>query len=115
MVKLVGRGEAVIGLTDFDDIAAGQREGLPVVALPLTGESLLIPNSIALVRNAPHSAEARRLLDYLASDAVLSRLITASALEGKSSEASPHLRADWDSMLGDLEPATEAMRGIFLR
>ena len=33
VVKLVGRGEAAIGLTDSDDILAGQREGLPVAAL----------------------------------------------------------------------------------
>src|SRR2546421_303257 len=30
VVNLVGRGEAWVGLTDSDDIAAGQREGLPV-------------------------------------------------------------------------------------
>ena len=34
-VKFVGRGEAWIGLTDSDDIAAGQREGFPIAAVPL--------------------------------------------------------------------------------
>src|SRR6185503_4505070 len=56
VVNLVGRGEAVIGLTDSADVAAARREGLPVVALELNGESLLIPNSIAITRRAPHSA-----------------------------------------------------------
>ena len=36
VVKMVGRGEAWIGLTDSDDIAAGQAEGLPIAALPMT-------------------------------------------------------------------------------
>ena len=116
VVKLVGRGEAIVGLTDFDDIAAAQREGLPVTALPLNEESLLIPNSIAIVRGAPRSAEAKRLVDYLAGDVVVAELIAAAALEGKSLDNAPHLlRADWDSMLNELEPATEAMRQIFLR
>jgi len=115
VVKFVARGEAVVGLTDFDDIVSAQREGLPVVALPLNDESLLIPNSVAIVRNAPHSAEAKRLFDYLASNAVVAQLIAASALEGKSRDASPHLHVDWDLLLNELEPATEAMRQIFLR
>ena len=38
VVNLVGRGEAWIGLTDSDDIAAGRRDGLPIAELPLTGE-----------------------------------------------------------------------------
>ncbi len=40
VVKIVARGEAWIGLTDSDDIAAGQAEGLPIAPLPLTEESL---------------------------------------------------------------------------
>jgi iron(III) transport system substrate-binding protein len=115
VVNLVGRGEAVIGLTDSDDVAAGRREGLPVVALELNDESLLIPNSVAITRNVPHSVEAKRLFDYLASDAVVQQLIAASALEGKTPESQPHLRADWDSLANELEPATETLRQIFLR
>ena len=115
VVKLVGRGEALVGLTDSDDIAAGQREGLPVAALPLSGESVLIPNSVALVRGAPHAVAGRRLCQFLASEAVVTQLITATALEGKSAESQPHLRVDANLVADDLEPATEALRQIFLR
>ncbi len=48
--KLVAKGEAWIGLTDSDDIAAEQREGAPIMALPLTDESLLIPNKEIFLR-----------------------------------------------------------------
>src|SRR5438094_312831 len=51
--RLVARGEAWIGLTDSDDIAAEQGEGAPIVPLPLTEVSLLIPNTVAVVRGAP--------------------------------------------------------------
>ncbi len=115
VVRLVGRGEAIIGLTDYDDIVAGQRENLPVAALPLSEESLLIPNSVAVVRGARRATGAKRLVDYLQSDAALQALLKASALEQKATEAGPHLTADWEALLNDLEPATEAMRRIFLR
>jgi len=113
VVKLVGRGEAVIGLTDFDDIAAGVREGLPVATLPLTKESLLIPNSAAVVRNAPHEEEARRLFDHLQSDSVVVRLVAVSALEGAA--LPQQSKMDWETMSAALEPATETLRRIFLR
>jgi iron(III) transport system substrate-binding protein len=115
VVKLVGRGEALIGLTDFDDIAAGQREGLPIAALPLNDESRLIPNSVALVRGGPHSIEAKRLREFLISETVLQQLIAASALEGKSTASANHLAADWSTMLDDMESAAAFLTAVFLR
>jgi len=115
VVKFVGRGEAAIGLTDFDDIAAGQREGLPLASWPLSEESVFIPNSVALVRGAPHPASAKKLAAFLASDAVVEKLIAALALEGKAPEPSPQPRVNWDAALDDLEPATEFLRATFLR
>jgi iron(III) transport system substrate-binding protein len=115
VVKLVGRGEATVGLTDFDDIEAGRREGLPVAALPLSEESVVIPNSAAVVRNAPHPAEARKLVEFLQSDAVIARLISVSALEGKAPDSGPHVRVDWSSLPDDLEPAADFLRATFLR
>ena len=115
VVKLVGRGEAVVGLTDSDDVAAAQQEGWPVAALPLSAESVLIPNSIALVRGAPHAEAGRRLCEYLRSEAVVTQLIGASALEGKFIESQLHLNVDGNLVADELEAATEALRRIFLR
>jgi len=60
VVKLVGKGEASIGLTDSDDIAEGQNNGLPIMPLPMNEETLLIPNTVGLpatrlIRNRPRS------------------------------------------------------------
>ncbi len=52
VVKQVARGEAWIGLTDSDDIAAEQSEGSPVIAMPMTEETLLIPNTMAILQGA---------------------------------------------------------------
>ena len=113
VVQMVGRGEATIGLTDSDDVAAGQRQGLPVLALPLEDLSLLIPNTVSVIRNSPHSAEAERLFTYLQSDNVLKGLISASALEGSSSKSG--INVDWSNLLVELETSTATLKQIFLR
>jgi iron(III) transport system substrate-binding protein len=117
VVRLVGKGEADVGLTDSDDIAAGQQEGYPIAALPMNEETLLIPNTVAVVRACPHPEAAQKLFDHLQQRKVLETLIAASALEG----IAPHqvstrtLRPDWDALVRDLEPSTSKLKEIFLR
>lgn len=117
VVKMVGRGEAWVGLTDSDDIAAGKREGLPIEALPLDGESLLIPNTVGVIRNAPHPDAAQKLFEYLQSAEVLGQLVRAHALEGQSASESgaATLKVDWNGLVQDLDSATAKLKEIFLR
>jgi iron(III) transport system substrate-binding protein len=117
VVNLVGRGEAWIGLTDSDDVAAGQREGLPIVALPLSEESLLIPNTVAVVRGARHPFEAQKLFEYLQRPEVVESLVVARALEGKSpgEVAARTLKVDWQKLLRELDDATATLKNVFLR
>ncbi|MGO9203712.1 MAG: extracellular solute-binding protein [Limisphaerales bacterium] len=117
VVTMVGSGEAWLGLTDSDDIAAGQREGLPVAAMPVSEETLLIPNTVAVTRNAPHPETAQRLFDYLQRPEVVKRLVAAQALEGVSSSAlsTPALKVNWNDLLRDLEDTTRKLNEIFLR
>lgn len=117
VVKLVGQGEAWLGLTDSDDIAAGQREGFPIASLLLTEESLLIPNTVAIVRDAPHSKAAQNLFEYLQRSEVLDRLVAVHALEGAALHGtdSPTLKPDWALLVRGLDMATASLKGIFLR
>lgn len=116
VVKQVARGEAWIGLTDSDDIAAGQREGLPIAALPLTEESLLIPNTVGVIRNAPHPANAERLFQYLQRQEVAEKLVAANALEHATYRTNATaLNPDWDALLRNLETTTKQLNEIFLR
>ena len=117
VVKTVGRGQALVGLTDSDDIADGQREGLSVAALPMSSETMLIPNTVAVTRRAPHGEAAERLFQYLQTRAVVDRLVSARALEGVSTDQAtiPTLKVDWSALLRDLEPTTEKLNQIFLR
>jgi iron(III) transport system substrate-binding protein len=80
-VKLVGNGEAWIGLTDSDDLAAGLESHLPIASAPLSSELLRIPNTIAVIKNCPHSLAAQKLLEYLQRKEVLDQLVAAHALE----------------------------------
>ena len=116
--KLVSGGEAWIGFADSDDIAAEQHEGKPVVALPVTDETLYLPNTVGVVRGAPHLVEAERLFEYLKTLAVSQKLVDKQALEGTSLDPKrpvQGLLVDWDALLRDLETGTAEMNQIFLR
>lgn len=114
VVNFVGRGEAWIGLTDSDDISAGQRAGLPVVALPLTDESLLIPNTVALVRGLRNPHAVDELSAFLRQPNTIQRLIAAGALEGAQAPQTG-LMVNWTVLLNDLDSATDTLRAIFVR
>jgi iron(III) transport system substrate-binding protein len=117
VVKMVARGEAAVGMSDSDDIAAGRREGLPVTALPMTPETLLIPNTIALIRGGPHPEAADQLFDYLQGAETGKALVSAEALEGVSVRevTTPTLTVNWDQLLQELDATTSELNKIFLR
>ncbi|MFN3407997.1 MAG: extracellular solute-binding protein [Limisphaerales bacterium] len=134
VVKLVGRGEAAIGLTDSDDVFAGQRNGLPVAMLPLTpslspsdgervaggrvrgsGEMLLIPNTVAVIRNAPHPEAAQRLFEWLQKPEVARRLVEVNALESAEPPGAVGLQPDWPALLRDLDATTKQLNEVFLK
>ncbi len=116
VVKFVTRGEAWIGLTDSDDIAAAQREGAPLTALPLDADSLLIPNTVAVIRNAPHPANAQKLFEYLQRREVAEKLVQANALENAADAPdTTAMKPDWNMLLRDLETTTKQLNEIFLR
>lgn len=64
-----GASPVYVGLTDTDDVLSGQADGKPIAMIFPDQEddlgTLLVPSSVALVRGAPHSEPARRLIDYL--------------------------------------------------
>ena len=79
---LVASGEYAWGLTDTDDANGAVEDGRPAKWLfPDQGAgeigTLIIPNTVALVKGAPHPNAARQLIDYLLSpevEAALSRV-----------------------------------------
>jgi iron(III) transport system substrate-binding protein len=71
----VGSGQIAIGLTDTDDAIGEVDAGSPVLILYPDQEpgglgTLFIPNTLAIIKGAPHQKEAEALADYLLRPAV---------------------------------------------
>jgi len=118
VVNLVGRGEAWIGLTDSDDVAAGQREGLPISSSDFSDvPKMVIPNTVALIKNRPHPVEAQLLSDFLRDPSVTRQLVEAHALDSaESPETVPNrMPVNYSALLRDLDGATKTLEQIFLK
>jgi iron(III) transport system substrate-binding protein len=75
---MVANGSLAFGLTDTDDACTSLAQGAPVaVILPDQEElgTLLIPNTVALIADAPHPEQGRALIDYLLSAKVEQALV----------------------------------------
>ena len=116
-VKTVGSGDAWLGLTDSDDIAEGQENGLPILPLPMTAETLLVPNTVAVIRAAPHPEAAERLFTYLQRREIAQQLVAAHALEGFSPMmlSGSTLKVNWEALLSELDSTTAKLNQVFLR
>jgi iron(III) transport system substrate-binding protein len=75
VARAVGRGELAFGLTDTDDALVEAAEGSPVAIVYPDRQSdqlgtLFIPNTVALIRGAPHRRQAEALAAFLLSPEV---------------------------------------------
>ena len=74
---MVVEGELPIGFTDTDDVNVAIQAGKPVKMLYPDHDglgTLLIPNTVALIKDSPHPEEGKKLIDYLLSREVESKL-----------------------------------------
>lgn len=74
---MVVEGELPIGFTDTDDVNVAIQAGKPVKMLYPDRDglgTLLIPNTVALIKDSPHPEEGKKLIDYLLSREVESKL-----------------------------------------
>ena len=83
---LVARGEYAWGLTDTDDANGGVEDGFPVKwLLPDQQDgglgTLVIPNTIALIKGGPHAAAGKKLIDYLLSPDVERQLAASRSIQ----------------------------------
>ncbi|MGZ5544060.1 MAG: substrate-binding domain-containing protein, partial [Limisphaerales bacterium] len=113
VVRMVGKGEATVGLTDSDDVLAGQRDGLPVDSILLRDDGFIIRNTAAIIANARHVKPAEQLLEYLQSQPVIAALKQAGAIE--SNTAPPESAVDWNELLASQNANLEFLKGLFLR
>lgn len=80
--KRVVQGEIVCGLTDTDDANEAIKEGANVGIVFLDQQgigSLIMPNTVNLISNSPHSGNAKKLMDYLLSKETEAKLAKSCA------------------------------------
>jgi len=85
VVRAVADGEIAIGLADTDDVWAGKRNGWPVEMIfprdpEIVAAPILIPNTVALVRNPVTPDGAIRLVEFLRGETV-ERMMVESDLK----------------------------------
>jgi len=81
---LVVAGKAAVCLTDTDDANVALERGAPVQVIFPDQDgmgTLMIPNTVGLINDAPHPAEAKRLIDYLLSPAREQQLAQGEAAQ----------------------------------
>ncbi len=79
---MVVSGELKVGLTDTDDAFVAVERGDPVTMIFPDQDGIgtfSIPNTVMLIRGAPHAQEGRQLIDYLLSREVEEVLAHASS------------------------------------
>ncbi|AUB82031.1 iron ABC transporter substrate-binding protein [Candidatus Thiodictyon syntrophicum] len=127
---VVVQGEVPLGFTDTDDVYVAIQAGKPVGMIFPDREglgTLMIPNTVALVAGAPHPQEARRLIDFLLSREVESKLAFSDSMQipvrnGVDKPAQvpgfDSIRAmevDYRAIADNLERATRFSRALFAR
>lgn len=126
----VARGDYAFGLTDTDDANGAVEDGLPAQwLLPDQDKlgTLLIPNAVSLIENAPNPDGARQLIDFLLSPAVEQRLAESRSIqfplnpEVDKQEKMPPIGeikvmdVSFDAMAGEMETAATQLRELLVQ
>jgi len=127
---VVVEGQLPIGFTDTDDVNVAIQSGKPVKMLyPDTDGigTLFIPNTVALINNAPHPGEGKKLIDYLLSKEVESKLAFSESAnvplrdDVKRPAHIPDFSSikamdvDYYQIAGHMEQAARFSRNLFFR
>ncbi len=123
----VAAGAFAVGFTDTDDVFVALERGLPVVPVYPDQDglgTLLIPNTVALIRGAPEAG--KRLIDFILSEEVEERLAFAKGgqIPLRSSVPRPErlprleelrlLDVDYEDLADQLETSSTFLRDLFL-
>jgi iron(III) transport system substrate-binding protein len=126
----VGAGEILVGFTDTDDVNVGLKADLPI--RPLYPDrsgmgTLLIPNTVGLVKGGPHPEAAKRLIDYLLSREVEEKLAFCPSVQMPLRKDVPtpdnfvtidqitHLEVDYEAVARSMEASIRFVQDTFIR
>lgn len=125
----VARGTYAWGITDTDDAMIEIDAGKPVIMIfPDQGDdesgTLLIPNTLCIIKNGPNSEHAKKLVDYLLQASVEDRLAEGrsaqfplSKLAETRSRAKPDdlkvMQVDFEAAAENWDAATNVLTQLF--
>jgi iron(III) transport system substrate-binding protein len=130
LMRLVRDGQLAFGWTDTDDFNVAREAGYPVAVVYPDQEgvgTLLIPNTICILADAPHPDAARRLVDYVLSpevEALLAASRSAQIPVRASVPRPPHVRSaadmrvmavDYAATGGEVDRRIAELKELFLR
>ena len=129
---MVASGEYAAGLTDTDDANGAIEDGKPAKWLFPDQEeggigTLVLPNTVALIKGAPHADTGKKLIDYLLSAETEAALARARSVQIPLNPAVDvpenvsklsgirAMRADFNVIAGKMEDAMAYSRKVFNR
>ncbi|WP_034642761.1 extracellular solute-binding protein [Desulfovibrio inopinatus] len=126
---LVVQGRLQWGITDTDDACVAMKKGASVkVVFPDQDDTgtLVITNTVALIKGAPHPEQGRKLIDYLVSPETEAELVRLGWSHiplreiAQPSECYGHLdvkpmHVDYRKVFENLESAKEDLARMFIR
>lgn len=126
---MVVQGRLLWGLTDTDDACVAIRKGAPVsVVFPDQDDAgaLVITNTVALIKGAPHPEAGKKLIDYLVSPDTEAELMRIgwSHIPVRDITQQPEcygelnlnpLNVDYDQIYENLEQSKKDLSEIFIR
>lgn len=126
-VRAVIAGQADFAMTDSDDVWAARKGGSMLdMVLPDMGDggTLMIPCSVALVKNGPNPDAAKKLIDFLASAEVETLLaksesrnvpVRESARRGVLMDWPAESKVSFEAIHQNLDATDQAVREILIR
>jgi iron(III) transport system substrate-binding protein len=129
--EMVANGRISVCMTDTDDAFTAIEQGHPVrMIFPDQGEdeggALLIPNTVSLIKNSPHSENGKKLIDFLLSAEVEEMLAqsVAGQIPVRPEVPQPEkvrafgkirfMKVDFEQAAKAIPESSEAVRGLLL-
>ena len=123
----VAEGQCAFGFTDTDDFRKSQADGKPVVRVFPDQQAggvgtLVLPNTVALLKGSPEPELGRKLIDYLLSEEVEELLaasdgahipLRSTVKRPDHVQGPPQFRAmdvDWDAVVRNYDESLAAVR-----
>jgi len=132
VAQAVSSGEIAFGLTDTDDAMVEIKNGRPVAIVYPDQQAdqpgtLFIPNTIAIIKDAPNAESAKKLVDYLLSQQVEAELAAGPSaqiplnlnydgpLQVESPKTVRAMEVDFDASVEKWDAAAEFLRELILQ